>query len=159
MLISTGSSSFFSPVFLYSLPVFPRAAGDGGRRDRRTPKNPAVFVPPSGANAPRAPPRLRFPKTKRSPRGAPFSRLSKKSRDFLTACNNAVTFPPRSRNALLHKALRTFDPTRGGLPPPRSPPKLRLSLLNRGSSTNFSRWRWWRIGRGWCRRSHSRWLP
>ena len=37
----------------------------------------------------------------------------------------------RSLNALLCKAFRAFNPTRGGLPPPRAPPpKLRRVLLN-----------------------------
>ncbi len=39
----------------------------------------------------------------------------------------------RSLNALSYKAFRAFDPTRGGLPPPRAPPlKLGLIRLNRG---------------------------
>ena len=40
---------------------------------------------------------------------------------------------PRSLNALLCKAFRVFDSTRGGLPPPRAPPpKCGRIRLNRG---------------------------
>ena len=42
----------------------------------------------------------------------------------------------RSLNALPSKAFRAFDPTRGGLPPPRAPPPtLGRIRLNRGFST------------------------
>ena len=44
----------------------------------------------------------------------------------------------RSLNALPSKAFRAFDPTRGGLPPPRAPPPtLRRIRLNRGFSTSW----------------------
>ena len=44
----------------------------------------------------------------------------------------------RSLNALPCKAFRAFDPTRGGLPPPRAPPPtLRRIRLNRGFSTSW----------------------
>src|SRR5699024_7584868 len=43
----------------------------------------------------------------------------------------------RSLNALPCKAFRAFDPTRGGLPPPRAPPPtLGRIRLNRGFSTS-----------------------
>ena len=43
----------------------------------------------------------------------------------------------RSLNALPRKAFRAFDPTRGGLLPPRvPPPKLGRIRLNRGFLTN-----------------------
>src|SRR5699024_3917033 len=43
----------------------------------------------------------------------------------------------RSLNALPSKAFRAFDPTRGGLPPPRAPPPtLGRIRLNRGFSTS-----------------------
>ena len=43
----------------------------------------------------------------------------------------------RSLNALPSKAFRAFDPTRGGLPPPRAPPPILGRIrLNRGSSTS-----------------------
>ena len=42
-----------------------------------------------------------------------------------------------SLNALLSKAFRAFNPTRGGLPPPRAPPPiLGWIRLNRGFSTS-----------------------
>ena len=41
----------------------------------------------------------------------------------------------RSLNALPRKAFRAFDPTRGGLPPPRPPPPILGRIrLNRGFS-------------------------
>ncbi len=43
----------------------------------------------------------------------------------------------RSLNALPSKAFRAFDPTRGGLPPPRAPPSILGRIrLNRGFSTS-----------------------
>ena len=43
----------------------------------------------------------------------------------------------RSLNALPSKAFRAFDPTRGGLPPPRAPPPILGRIrLNRGFSTS-----------------------
>ena len=43
----------------------------------------------------------------------------------------------RSLNALPSKAFRAFDPTRGGLPPPRAPPpQLERIYLNRGFLTS-----------------------
>ncbi len=49
----------------------------------------------------------------------------------------AEKFSLRSPNALPCKAFGAFDPTRGGLPPPRAPPpKLRRVLLNSGFLTS-----------------------
>ena len=64
-------------------------------------------------------------------------RLSKKSKDFSDSRCAAEKSSLRSLNALPCKAFRAFDPTRGGLPPPRAPPpKLRRILLNRGFLTS-----------------------
>ena len=58
-------------------------------------------------------------------------RLSEKSKDFSDSLKKCQYFPAaapaeksslRSLNALSYKAFRAFDPTRGGLPPPRAPP-------------------------------------
>ena len=64
-------------------------------------------------------------------------RLSKKSKDFSDSLKMPIQSSLRSLNALPCKAFRAFDPTRGGLPPPRAPPpKLRRILLNRGFLTS-----------------------
>ena len=72
-------------------------------------------------------------------------RLSKKSKDFSDSLKMPILSHRcaaeksslRSLNALPCKAFRAFDPTRGGLPPPRAPPpKLRRILLNRGFLTS-----------------------
>ena len=72
-------------------------------------------------------------------------RLSKKSKDFSDSLKMPILSHRcaaeksslRSLNALPCKAFRAFDPTRGGLPPPRAPPPtLGRIHLNRGFLTS-----------------------
>ena len=89
-------------------------------------------------------PALTSEKRKRGGAQRRLAGCQKSPRTFPTACkmpslsrrSTAEKSSLRSLNALPSKAFRAFDPTRGGLPPPRAPPPILGRIrLNRGFST------------------------